>query len=223
MSSPASITSPVAVPWSNGFEHQFCDYAQPRGFCYAFGHASYEIVTSPVHSGRYAAAFAIDSADSNSVQARCVRQGALPTVAYYGAWYYVPELAHSTQLWNLLHFQGGDPRVQHGLWDVSLVSGSAGDLELFVFDFLNGQMRVSPQPVPVPIGAWFHVQLYLKRAPDATGEVALYQDGQLLFDAPNLVTDDTTWGQWYVGNLANGLAPPASTLYVDDVTISGSL
>ena len=35
-----------------------------------------------------------------------------------------------------------------------------------------------------------------------------------------LVTDDTDWGQWYVGNLADALVPPASTVYVDDVTIS---
>ena len=34
-----------------------------------------------------------------------------------------------------------------------------------------------------------------------------------------LVTDPTDWGQWYVGNWADNLTPPASTVYVDDVTI----
>jgi hypothetical protein len=33
------------------------------------------------------------------------------------------------------------------------------------------------------------------------------------------VTDPTDWGQWYVGNWADSLVPPASTVYVDDVTI----
>jgi hypothetical protein len=59
----------------------------------------------------------------------------------------------------------------------------------------------------------------LKRAADATGEVALYQDGELLIQATDLITDDSSWGQWYVGNLAQGLTPPDSTLYVDDVTL----
>jgi hypothetical protein len=34
-----------------------------------------------------------------------------------------------------------------------------------------------------------------------------------------LATDNTDWGQWYVGNYATSLVPPSSTLYVDDVTI----
>ena len=34
-----------------------------------------------------------------------------------------------------------------------------------------------------------------------------------------LVTDNTDFGQWYVGNFADALTPPGSTLYVDDVTI----
>jgi hypothetical protein len=75
---------------------------------------------------------------------------------------------------------------------------------------------------PIPIGEWFHLELYLKRAADATGEVALYQDGELLFRATDLITDDSDWAQWYVGNLATDLTPPESTLYVDDVTIRSS-
>jgi hypothetical protein len=44
-----------------------------------------------------------------------------------------------------------------------------------------------------------------------------------LFDLTNILTDDSSVGQWYVGNLATGLTPPASTLYVDDVTIRATL
>jgi hypothetical protein len=75
----------------------------------------------------------------------------------------------------------------------------------------------------IPIAAWFHIQFYLKRASDATGEVALYQDGQQLLDLQNLITDDSSYGQWYVGNIVSALTPPDSTVYVDDVTIGPSL
>ena len=61
--------------------------------------------------------------------------------------------------------------------------------------------------------------MYLRRAADATGEVTVYQDGVVAYHLVDLVTDDTSWGQWYVGNLATGLAPADSTLYVDDVAI----
>lgn len=213
------LTEPIASPWSTGFEDQFCDYTQLAGFCYAAPSASYTTVTSPVHSGRFAAAFKVTGDEPDGHQTRCVRQGVLPTAAYYGAWYFVPERAENAELWNLVHFQGGDPSSQHGLWDISLVNGTDGELEVVVFDFLNSMARSPETPTPIPIGAWFHMEFYLKRAADATGEFALYQDGALLMEATNLITDDSNWGQWYVGNLAIGLQPPGSTLYVDDITI----
>ena len=67
------------------------------------------------------------------------------------------------------------------------------------------------------------MQFYLVRAADPTGEVALYQDGELLLDQTNILTDDSSVGQWYVGNLATGLTPSESTLYVDDVSIRATL
>ncbi len=215
-------SDPVAMPWSTGFENQFCDYTQVAGFCYSGMGASYEIVSSPVHSGRSAAAFRITSGDMESYQTRCVRQGVLPRAAYYGVWYFVPALAQNSALWNLLHFQGGSPSGAHGLWDVSLVTRADGALEATVFDFLNGRTHRATNPRPIPIGEWFHFEFYLKRAADRTGEVALYQDGQLLLQVTNTITDDSEWGQWYLGNLATGLMPADSTLYVDDVTIRES-
>jgi len=219
-------TDPIAVPWSTSFENGFCDYTQLAGFCFADPAASYRTVASPVHSGQFAAAFSVTTADSTGTQTRCVRQGALPPAAYYGAWYYVPARATNSAFWNLLHFQGGDPSVQHYLWDVSLVNTPNGDLQLAVYDFLanNGLGMVrKPNAPPIPIAAWFHIQFYLKRAADATGEIVLYQDGQRLLDVSGVITDDSTWGQWYVGNIATGLMPPDSTVYVDDVTIDTKL
>jgi len=54
---------------------------------------------------------------------------------------------------------------------------------------------------------------------DASGEIALYQDGQLVLQRTSIATDDTTFAQWYVGNFADALTPADSTIYVDDVTI----
>ena len=225
------MTDPIAVPWSTGFENNFCDYTVAGGFF--VGNGVRKIVTSPVHSGHYAAEFTVDSSGAmrDENQTRCVRQGALPTEAYYGAWYYIPVLAKlndNSSLWNLFHFQGGDTArhmpggdsSQDGLWDVTLVNNaSETSLQLLAYDFINGTVRKPTNPPTVPIGEWFHIQFYLKRASNATGAIRLYQNGKLLVEKTGIITDDSTWGQWYVGNITKGLTPQDSTLYVDDVTI----
>jgi hypothetical protein len=221
-----SLAKVVDLPWTTGFETTgFCDFARAGGFCYSKPDASYTIVDAPAHDGRSAAAFSVttDPARSGS-QARCFREGALPGEAVYGAWFYVPSLAENAGNWNLMHFQGGAPNALHGLWDVSLDNADDGNLFLYLFDFLGAGIRRAPAGAvpPVPIASWFHVELRLRRAADATGEVALYQDGLLVLELTSLRTDDTDFGQWYVGNLASGLNPLDSTVYIDDVTISAA-
>jgi hypothetical protein len=218
---PAHPGKRVDVSWTTGFETGFCDYIQAGGICYASPEASYRIVDEPVHSGSHAAAYFVTSDPSRrALQARCFREGALPRDAVYGVWFYLPSPARNAGNWNLVHFQGGVPGgALHGLWDVSLRSADDGKLFAYLFDFLNGGARVPNAAPAVPIGSWVHFEFRLRRASDATGEVALYQDGTLLIELKALPTDDTEYGQWYVGNFADALTPSASTIYVDDVTI----
>jgi Polysaccharide lyase len=220
---PTAVTGPVAVPWSTSFEDRFCDYSAAIGYCYETGSAVYDIVSEPVHSGRYAAAFSVSTAGGGAHQARCVRQGVLPTSAYYGAWYYIPAPAKTNgKNWNLLYFQGGDApgRPLNNLWNVTLVDGANDSLELVLFGTLPGRVYRPMTRTPIPIGAWFHIELFLKRAADASGAVALYQDDVKLVDEKELVTDDgSAFEQWYVGNFSDGLTPANSTVYVDDVSI----
>ncbi len=221
----AMPNDPVTVPWSTGFEDRFCDYTERAGFCYEAGNAAYELVTSPVHSGRYAAAFSVNT-EGGTVhqQARCVRQGTLPRAAYYGAWYFIPAAAATDgKVWNLFHFQGGadvSDRL-HNLWDVSLLEADGGNLSLVVYGPVAQKTLHPDEPTLVPLGSWFHIELFLERAADESGEVTLYQDGERLLSATSLMTDDSTFAQWYVGNYSDGMTPPASTVYVDDISIRG--
>lgn len=217
----ADWKGPLELPWSTSFEDGFCAYSDAQGYCYAAPDAYYQLVTSPVRSGQFAVAFGTTSDTTlDGIQARCVRRGTLPLSAYYGAWYFIPESARNTGNWNLFHFQGaGEGQELHGLWDVSLGNMPDGGLHLYMLDFMNGGTRERPEPLAVPTGAWFHIEVFLRRAADATGEVALYQDGELLFRVTDIVTDDSEWAQWYVGNWTDRLNPPDSMLYVDDITI----
>jgi hypothetical protein len=163
-----------------------------------------------------AAAFHINTSGAGQ-QSRCLRQGILPVTAFYGAWFFIPKNVQSANNWNLMHFQGDDD--EHGLWDVSIERAANGTLSLYVYDFLRTTKRPRSGTLQVPIGAWFHVVFFWRRAADDTGEVALFQDEQQLLRVSNIATDDSSWGQWYSGNLAQSLSPPDATIYVDDVTL----
>jgi hypothetical protein len=178
-------------------------------------------VDSPVLSGDRAAAFSITFApDTDGAQSRCVREGEFPVHAAYGAWFYLPTAPTEADNWNLMHFQGADgsPPLEN-LWDVTLYRRDDGTFIPVVFDAIARDARLPPTPTPVPIGKWFHLEFSWLRAADATGAIALRQDGELVLEVDGLVTSTKDFAQWYVGNLANSLTPPDSTLYVDDVTI----
>jgi len=219
-------TDPVTVPWSTGFEENFCDYTKVAGYCY--GDRSYVLVTEPRHLGRFAAEFKVIGAEMH--QTRCVRQGVFPEAAYYGAWYFIPEPLKDVEVeWNLWHFQARDTvdELHHDLWDINLIKGAqAGDWELEIHDRLappNANRYRSADHRPIPFGTWFHIALFLKRAADTTGKVALYQDGVQLFEQSNLKSDASKLTQWYVGDWAEKATPADSSLYVDDVSIGATL
>lgn len=218
--------APVELPWSTGFENGFCDYPRVGGFCYGDGEeAEFSIVTSPVRSGKHAAAFRVRAPGGTRSQdrdARCVRQGVFPRDAYYSAWYFIPEASANRGVWNLFHFQGGEgpgPMELDGLWDVSIARSAGGELRLFLLHYFPTPTTIDAGFPPIPIGKWFKIEVHFRRASDATGELAVYQDDERIVRLTDVVTDDTHWGQWYVGNLANSLMPPDSTVYVDDVMI----
>jgi hypothetical protein len=213
---------PLEAPWSTGFENGFCDYAAAGGYCYVSPGGVFETVTSPVRSGKYAAAYTLTTATTRfgGNQSRCVRGGELPAAAYYSAHFFIPRAPTATANWNLLHFRGQDDgSSSHGLWDVSISREADGSLRAYVYDHLRGLVRETTDVPAVPVGDWFELEVYWKRASGPTGEFALYLDGELALDLSDLVTDDTSIGEWYVGNLAVSLTPADSTLYVDDVSI----
>jgi hypothetical protein len=216
---------PLVVPWSNGFENMFVDWSIPPGAGYCYDNApagTYTIVTTPVHTGHYAAAFMVNTQLGSPAQARCVRQGVLPPAAYYGAWYYVPTTVTTVgSSWNFLHFQGASSPAALAtfveLWDVSVNTLTNGSLAPVVFDFSTNQPLDAG--AAIPIATWFHLEIFLKPSDAGKGEVKVYLDGNVVFDLAGITTDTTTWGQWYVGSYATDLLQGAETVYVDDVTI----
>lgn len=218
------------IPWSTDFENGFCDYGSVDGHCYDNpddGSASHELVDAPVRAGHHAAAFSVDAARKSHT--RCFLEGKLPERAYYSAWYLVPTVHKVNDIWNLIHLQvhrqsHRSPGTFETLWDVLLENDNSGGLRLALKGHAGDSNTYSAVPgeIPsIPIGEWFHIEMYLKLASDQTGEIALYQNGMRYLQAAGIKTDfdDSVGGQWYVGNLAYSLDPPQSTVYVDDVSV----
>jgi hypothetical protein len=220
----APVSDPIVVPWSTGFETGLCDWDRAQGFCYGDPDATFEVVSGPAHTGNKALALTVTPSDTMGRQARCVREGMLPTEAIYAAWFYVPALATNTGNWNLMHFQGSSVPGSNieGWWDVSLANDGDGALIAQVLNYV-GQPAPRPlvykSPAEIPIARWFHLEFRWRRASDTSGEIELRQDGQQVVLKAGIATDDADWGQWYVGNLATALDQPDSTVYVDDVSI----
>src|SRR5512133_347514 len=227
-SSVSGATTDVPVEWSTSFEDGFCDFIAAGGSCYSHPadspNASYDLVDTqaPVHSGRYAAAFRVKP--GRDIHTRCYLQGRFPKQATYGAWYYIPAVAKTSGNWNLLHFERRRRSNSAGpldnLWDISLENDDTGGLRLRVWapDTMGA---VQGQLPSIPIGEWFHIEVTLRFAADATGEVGVFLNGKRYAGASGIVTDyaDSEWGKWFVGNLAEALDPPQSIVYVDDVSI----
>jgi hypothetical protein len=183
---------------------------------------SLAISSDYAHSGRYSVKLT-NGAVSTYEDAHLWREDAYPVEAYYSAWFYLPRAYQTTADWSIVEFQvpTADGGVVGQLLDIDLRSLPTGDLILSVYDHRPAYLR-SPTPdpaIPVPIGQWFQVEALYRNAPDDTGEVAIWMNGQLNYDLHRpFGTNGTVY--WTVCSKTEGLSPAESTIYLDDAAVS---
>jgi hypothetical protein len=192
------------------------------------------VSTAFAHSGRYSMAMTIDTSqgDAGCRQAR-TQESKSGRPYYYGAWLYIPTYTRATNYWNIVQFKskrtgasGSDP-----FWVVDLMPRSTGALALrlrwkgmvagpFAGDG-TARRTWSHGLMDVPVGRWFHVEIYLRQSGAYDGRITVWQDGVQLWDLDAVKTryDDGDM-RWTVNNYSDGLAPSPATLYVDDATIA---
>jgi hypothetical protein len=194
--------------------------AAPGGFVIP-GASRVEVVEGIARSGAYALLVTDESPGARDYPL-AARNGPLPSDVYCSAWYYLPEPLHPKTYWWYMLF-----RSRHPPYD----SQSFRDEVRLSFtnraDGTMGSVLVSPdlgtvQPLvdrDIPIGRWFHVETFLRTGTDASGEVSVWQDGELTFHATGK-TSDTAYSEWMVGGVVDGLVTPASQLYIDDAALA---
>jgi hypothetical protein len=192
----------------------------PGGFVIP-GRSSVEVVKGTARSGQYAL-LVTDMSPNMRDYPLAARNGPLSLEVYASAWYYLPLQLRPTTYWWFMLF-----RSRHPPYD----SQSFRDEIQLSFttraDGTMGSVLLSPElgtvaPLTdreIPVGRWFHIEAFLRTATDDSGEIRVWQDGDLTFQATGR-TSETTYTEWMVGGVVDGLTTPASQIYIDDAAIS---
>jgi hypothetical protein len=176
------------------------------------------------HRGRFAGKYAVTPAPGLVSISYVFRRQPSPSEAYYGAWYYLSPAFTVHGYLSLVHFNGshtGDGNNVYPTWDLNIYpQASSGALIAHLYNYATVTNVESATPVPVPSGRWVHFEVLVRKATDATGRIAVWQNDVLVLDAEGVATTENDWMEWDVGAASDDLSPPPGVVYVDDATIS---
>jgi len=226
----ASVALPALSPvWSA--DHETGNISQWEAYGDFLGQGttgSYSMVTSPVHGGNYATGLTINTSAGGSQAAYLFiwNQALLANDYYYSAYYYIPSGTAPASWWNVMQWKStydGDSSHSVPMYDLD-ISSSGGKLWMkMVFRPDSSSLKVvySQSTVSFPTNQWVRVDAYYKRSTGTSGQVIVWQDGQMLYNAENVKTleaDGTLF--WSVNNYTDSISPSPCTIYIDDAAIS---
>jgi hypothetical protein len=192
----------------------------PGGFIIP-GSSTVEVVQGLARSGNHALLVTDKSPDMRDYPL-AARNGPLPPEVYGSAWYYLPlPLRPKTYWWFMLFRSRHPPYDSQSFRDEVRLSFTTRA------DGTMGSVLLSPdlgtvQPLvdrEIPVGRWFHIEMFHRTATDDSGEVMVWQDGELTFRATGR-TSETTYSEWMVGAVVDGLTTSASQIYIDDAALA---
>lgn len=219
------------IVWTDGFETGDISGITEVGDFYKQGSGAYQLVTPHAHSGNVSVELTIDSlapTDTGSHAAYLfhTRYDLLPDDGYYySAWYYIPTLVKPEVYWNIMQWKSTqDGSTPQPIYMINVRDSGPDKLYLYL-GYLPNREDVRKfyhqEHVDIPVGQWFNVETYYKRAQDNTGQIQIWQDGIEIFNITNTTTvlsDNSI--HWSVNSYSSGIEPAPLTLYVDDMAIS---
>ena len=193
-------------------DHETGDFSEWSAAAGPFlrGDATLAVTDAQAHSGNYGAVGSILSSGIDDTTAATF-QPIQALEATYGAWFLIPELVETSH-WELFGFNDATPEVTTpDRFDVAVAS-DAGSFGLRLFEHGVGYTETD---AVVPIGRWFHLEVFLRAAPE-DGRLVLWLDGTQVLEIgpqPTAASDRISWG---IGNIGG---PAPSTLYFDDAEV----
>lgn len=219
--------------WTGDVETGSISQWQPYGdFIYQGSASTYQVVTSPVHAGRYALGLSIDTtAPSDASHAAYMfiwNQNLLAGDNYYSAWFYIPSSVEPQDWWSIWQWKStynGNTDDSVRVFSIGVRYGDNG-LELVLkrrptaVETGSNSIQYLQTIKTMPTDRWFFVEAYYERAVDNTGRVIVWQDGTQIYDLQNVNTvwsDNTIY--WSLQNYADTILPHPATIYIDDARI----
>jgi hypothetical protein len=193
----------------------------PGGASFVQGQGQIEVVNAPVRRGAHAFRAIINGPGGTLTQAALFRNGPFPAEAWYSAWFRLAE-AHTTSYWAILKIQvlqNPTDTSALNLWDLALSSDESGTLTAFLSDHRTST-TVATSSAPVPVGRWFHVEMFLRAAADSSGRIEVWQDGRQVMTLDQYATAPAGTILFGVGNVATMIVPNLATIDIDDAAVS---
>jgi hypothetical protein len=200
-----------------------------------------------VRSGRYATALSIYFPDGSTSPEPGVRLAwdargrvapsdpkNLPDEAYYSAHYFLPHLV-LTEWWNLMQWKQYTRQSDGSLTRIPVytVSANYADQQMWLRlrskvaaegNYTQPGATAAISPKPIPIASWVRLECLYRWSKEPAGRIACWQDGELVWDVNNIVTEFDLPNfryprQWTVNNYAGSAFPPLVTIFLDDAAI----
>ncbi len=215
---------PDIIWWTDHESGDLSDWTgsvPPGGFILP-GSSRVEVVKGLARSGQYALLVQDNSPDARDYPL-AARNGPLPVDVYCSAWYYLPEPLRPKSYWWFVLFRSRHPPYDTGSFrdevNVSFTTRPDGSVGTRVSSPDLGESVPPVLDLPVPIARWFQIEVFHRTGTDDTGEVDVWQDGELTFHVTGR-NSETTFAEWMVGGVVDSLTTAASQLYIDDAAIS---
>lgn len=202
------------------------------------------------HAGNYAAEATITNATRADKGLRTVEltrwtdkpihEGGIPfpADAHYSSWVYIPHTYDvgrydawiendNRTWWNLIQFKSEDRYGQNQqLWNLNLEYDVISDeMYFYLYSRFNSpHPYVQQEPVAIPIGEWFHIEMQYVQSPHGNGHIVVWQDGKKILEVEDVTTVWENPISWVVGNqtdqISGGPVRGSATVFYDDVKVS---
>lgn len=215
--------SPEILWWTDHETGDLSDWSRDGGGTWTSGNGTLALVSDPVRSGNYALRSSVNTSNVAQSAGIGLRGALMPNEACYSAWFFAPTALTTTGFWLFFKFRSrqvaDQPASDVDIWDLDVVTASNGSPVLALYRHDRGEI-LSTSSVSVPIARWFQLEACLLARSDSSGHLAVWLDGDAVFELNAQWTMPSQYVEWNVGNVAQEITPSSASLYVDDAAVS---
>ena len=192
------------------------------------------VTTEAAHAGQYALKMSIDvSKEESGCRQFRHEESARGGEYYYSAWMMIPNKVTVDGYWNIFQFKSDNGSMNEAVWVLEARNRRNGNLhlELRWKGLVRGPTKKDGLGVKyydqvlrdIPIGRWFHVEVFLRQSDNYNGRITVWQDGVRLWDYQKVKTQYPGGNNlWSINSYGNGIKGGPPTVYVDDAMITKS-